>query len=266
MPDLRSEPRKPLKWRTVTALPYPVHFRYAEFGAGTEFAPHRHDWGQLNYVTHGVMQLEVGGRRFLSPPHYAVWIPPGCEHSSYNRHPVVYRAVDLDAGLCGALPVEPCTLAISPLLRAILVDFAERDVATPATEPDRRLAQVLLDQLAGARCETRYLPQAESPALAAVLDALQADPGDNRSLADWAATLHTTERTLARLCQRELGMGLGEWRQRLRFLRAVEALGLGQSVQAIAFDLGYGTASAFIAMFQRLAGMTPEQYRRRSVL
>jgi AraC-like DNA-binding protein len=33
-------------------------------------------------------------------------------------------------------------------------------------------------------------------------------------------------------------------------------------VQEIAFDRGYSTASAFIAMFQREAGTTPEQYRR----
>ncbi|MEZ2218628.1 helix-turn-helix domain-containing protein [Rhizobium sp. RCC_161_2] len=33
------------------------------------------------------------------------------------------------------------------------------------------------------------------------------------------------------------------------------------SIQAIAFDLGYSTPSAFIAMFKRLSGKTPEQYR-----
>ncbi|WP_281077370.1 helix-turn-helix domain-containing protein, partial [Variovorax paradoxus] len=78
----------------------------------------------------------------------------------------------------------------------------------------------------------------------------------------WAATVHMTERTLARQCQRELGMSFGDWRQRLRFLRAIDALEAGRTVQEIAFDLGYSTASAFIAMFQREAGTTPEQYRR----
>ena len=71
-----------------------------------------------------------------------------------------------------------------------------------------------------------------------------------------------TERTLARHCQRELGMSLGEWRQRLRYLQAVDRLEADMSVQDIAFDLGYATASAFIAMFQRVTGMAPEQFRR----
>ena len=33
------------------------------------------------------------------------------------------------------------------------------------------------------------------------------------------------------------------------------------TIQQIAFDLGYGTASSFIVMFRRAAGTTPEQYR-----
>lgn len=60
-------------------------------------------------------------------------------------------------------------------------------------------------------------------------------------------------------------MSFGEWRQRLRFLAAIEALDSARSVQEVAFDLGYSTASAFIAMFQRQAGCTPEQYRRANI-
>jgi transcriptional regulator GlxA family with amidase domain len=45
--------------------------------------------------------------------------------------------------------------------------------------------------------------------------------------------------SLARQFLRELGMSFGEWRLRLRFLRAIEALEAGTPIQAIAFDLGY---------------------------
>ena len=57
-------------------------------------------------------------------------------------------------------------------------------------------------------------------------------------------------------------MSFGEWRQRQRFLASIEALESSRSIQEIAFDMGYSSASAFIAMFQRQAGSTPEQYRR----
>ncbi len=48
----------------------------------------------------------------------------------------------------------------------------------------------------------------------------------------------------------------------MRYLLAIDALEAGLSVQQIAYDLGYSTPSAFIAMFQREAGTSPEQFRR----
>lgn len=255
-----SQPLLPIP--DFTALPAPIYFRHDEFGAGARCETHAHAWGQLNYASQGVMELNIAGSLFLSPPQYAVWIPPNAAHSSYNRSAIVYRSVYIAQELCNRLPVEACTLVLSPVLKAILNDCADRNIKAPQTDADRRLAQVVLDQLEHAPVEKCYLPFAETPALTAVLSALQDQPSDNRSQAEWAAQVHITERTLARHCVKELGMPLGEWRQRLRFLRAIEALKSNQSIQEIAFDLGYSTASAFIAMFQRLAGTTPEQYRK----
>ncbi|MFO6248832.1 AraC family ligand binding domain-containing protein, partial [Pseudomonas aeruginosa] len=78
---------------------FDVYFRYDEFGADTHSPPHTHAWGQLNYAAHGVMQLEIDGQRFLSPPQYAVWIPPERVHSCYNSQAIVYRSLYLSAGL-----------------------------------------------------------------------------------------------------------------------------------------------------------------------
>ena len=110
-----------------------------------------------------------------------------------------------------------------------------------------------------ARLETRLT----APDL---LDALQAQPWDTRSLADWASSVHTTERTLVRRCQRELGMSLVEWRQRLRVVKALPRLEAGDKIEAIAFDLGYASVSAFIAMFRRLMGVTPDAFRKGSAV
>ena len=253
---------QPLPILNVEDVPGSFYFRYDEFGAGMHADPHAHSWGHLNYASHGTLQMDVEGRQMLSPPQYAIWVPPNVVHGCHLRHAVVYRSIYVAPALCEALPARACMLAIGPIVKSILADFAERGVHIPSEAADLRLAQVVVDQLARCRVEPNYLPGAESALLSAVLDALQANPGDHRSLAEWAATVHTTERTLARHCLRELGMSLGEWRQRLRLLRAIDALEAGRTVQEIAFDLGYSTASAFIAMFQRQAGTTPEQYRR----
>ncbi|KAB0491868.1 AraC family transcriptional regulator [Pseudomonas vancouverensis] len=243
-------------------LPSAVYFRYADFNAHEYAAPHRHPWGTLEYAAHGILHMDVDGSRFMSPPQYAVWVPPHIEHSFYSHQPINYRAVCLAPSLCPELPRQACTLAISDILKAILKDFAARDVKIPEQEADQRLAQVLVDQLQRAPVHECYLPYARSAGLLGILEALQAEPGDNRPLADWAERIHVSERTLARQFVRELGMSFGEWRQRLRFLVAIEALETRRSIQEIAFDLGYSSGSAFIAMFQRQAGCTPEQYRR----
>ncbi|MNO96774.1 HTH-type transcriptional repressor of iron proteins A [compost metagenome] len=257
-------PRKLLAIPTFDQLPAPVYFRHDEFGADTHSAPHRHAWGQLNYTAHGVMHLDVAGERFLSPPHYAVWVPPDTEHGCYNPQAIVYRSMYLERSLCAALPTQPCSLMISEILKAILGDFARRGLKVAQDGRDQRLVQVLIDQLHQAPTQSCYLPFAQTEGLRQVLDALGNAPGDNRPLADWAAQVHVSERTLARQFMRELGLSFGEWRMRLRFLRAIEALEAGLPIQAIAFDLGYSSASAFIAMFQRQAQCTPEQYRRQA--
>ena len=258
-------PRHTVRLADFRSLPSPVYFRYSEFAPDTECTPHRHGWGSLDYSANGVMRMEVAGSRFMSPPQYAVWIPPNTEHSSYNAQAIVYRSVGLAPALCAQLPQAPCTLAISDILKAILSDFAQRDVNVPQSEADIRLAQVLVDQLKQAPMHDCFLPYARHPGLLGVLEGMQADPGDNRPLAQWAEQVHVSERTLARQFVRELGISFGEWRQRLRYLAAIEALDSDRSVQHVAFDLGYSTASAFIAMFQRHAGCTPEQYRRSNI-
>ncbi|VVO88042.1 AraC family transcriptional regulator [Pseudomonas fluorescens] len=245
-------------------LPAPVYFRYADFNTHEYASAHRHPWGTLEYSANGVLHMEIGNNRFMSPPQYAVWVPPGTEHSFYSNQPINYRAVCLAPSLCSELPQQACTLAISDILKAILKDFAARDVKIPERDADRRLAQVLVDQLRQAPVHECYLPYASSSGLMAILQALHDAPDNNQPLAHWAAQVHVSERTLARQFIRELGMSFGEWRQRLRFLAAIEALKSPRSVQAIAFDLGYSSGSAFIAMFARQAGCTPENYRRNS--
>ena len=88
------------------------------------------------------------------------------------------------------------------------------------------------------------------------------NPADGRSLADWARSAGASERTLARLFQRETGMTFGAWRQRLRLLLAIGRLAEGQAVTSVALDLGYESPSAFVAMFRRELGAPPTRYLR----
>ena len=244
--------------------PRPVSFRTESYAGGTVFPAKSQSWGELNYALVGVAELDIEGVRYLSPPHYAIWMPPDTMHEAWSRHDVRYVTVYVARELCDDLPQTPQTLSISPLLKAILADFAARNIGLPVTPEDLRMALVLVDQIRLAeRCES-YLPLSSDALLGPVLVALQAAPGDRRSLAEWARMMKTTERTLSRRCHHELAMSFNEWRQRLKLVAALAMLEDDMPVQKVALQLEYGSASAFIAMFRRLTGSSPMQMRRGS--
>ena len=234
---------------------FDVYFRYDEFGADTHSPPHA--WGQLNYAAHGVMQLEIDGQRFLSPPQYAVWIPPERVHSCYNSQAIVYRSLYLSAELSRRLPATPCTLAISAILKAILSDFAERGVNLPTSAQDHawpgsswtswnapspRRLPALRPYPGAARGARRTAGRAGRQPLAGAMGAAGAQHRANPGPALPARTGHDL------------------WRMAPTpaLPRGHRGAGSRQGIQQIAFD---SSPSAFISMFRRLAGTTPEQYR-----
>ncbi len=239
-------------------------FAYELANANTEYLPHAHPWGQAIFVQSNVLQMQIGAARLLTPMEIPIWIPPGVEHASYNRKQAHFRTFNVAAALCAGLPPRACLLSVSSIVQAIMAELARRELTLPATPEDLRLCEVLLDQLKRAEEQESYLPTSEDKYLAPVLRALEQDPADSTTLAQWAARVYTTERTLSRRCQAALGMSFSEWRQRLRFLHAISLLEQGKTVQETALELGYSSASALIAMFQQQSGTTPDRYRSRS--
>ena len=237
--------------------------RYEQANAKTEYLPHLHSWGQVIFVTSHVLEMEVEGERLLTPADMPIWIPPEQRHSSYNHCHAQFRTFNLAADLCAGMPDNACLLHVDAIVHAIMNDFAQRELEQPESEADWRLCEVLIDRLRQAPVHTSYLPMSDDKFLAPILRALEENPGDNTTLAQWAKRVFTTERTLARRCQQLLKMSFSEWRQRLRFLRTIALLEQGYSVQAIAHQLGYSSASALIVMFQQQAGTTPVSYRSR---
>lgn len=230
----------------------------------TDLDEELHDWGQLAFIHNGLMELSIEGDSFIAPARFGVWIPPRARHCSYNHRPIDFGTINVASALCAALPTTPCVLDLSPLVLAIIDHFHQRQLLEPQTPADLRLGEVLIDQLVLSPRRQRYLPMSEDRLLAPVLRALEQNPADSRPLAAWAKQVHSTERTLSRRCHRELGMSFSEWRQRLRFIQALSLLERPISIKEIALELGYSSPSAFITMFQSLAGVTPDRYRKRT--
>lgn len=244
------------------APPNPLYLRYSQIQGGNALAEHSHPWGQLSHISLGIMEVEVTGRRLIAPPEFLVWVPANEPHSAYNDRTLHYTSIYVSEALSANLPTASCLLQLTPLLKALLDDFVARRVSHMSTPSDVLQAELLIDRLAVADSQHNYLPWSSDRLLGTLLASLQAAPDDNRTLEQWAEQLHTTSRTLARRCHRDLGMSFGQWRTRLRMVQALSWLRGPMPIQEMAWRLGYGSTSAFIAMFQREQGCSPQRYRQ----
>lgn len=231
---------------------------------GWEKEPHAHRRGQLLLSVKGLITCEVASGLWLVPSQNALWIPPGKVHDMHCVGDVEIYLVFMDASLIGALPQQCCTLAISPLLRELIRAVSHLPPLYDEAGPPAPLIQTMLNELAAAPVERLHLPMPGDMRLRKVADAWAADPADRAGLGAWAQRIGMSERSLSRLVLGETGMSFIRWRQQFQIMQALERLARGVSVQHIAFDLGYESPSAFIAMFRKILGASPSRYLARS--
>ena len=225
-----------------------------------ETAVHHHRKAQLVMTRSGVVTCEVDRNVWIVPPRCAVWIPGGVPHSLRMSGEVALCCLFVEPDALPGLPRECCTVSVSPLLRELLLQAVTFSGSYDENGSEGRLARVLLDQLAAAPVERLNVPMPVEPRLRRIADALIADPSDRATVAEWGRRVGAAERTLARILRREVGMSFGRWRQQLHLLVALQRLAAGSSVQAVALDLGYESASPFITMFRKTLGRSPGRY------
>ncbi|MEM8683768.1 MAG: AraC family transcriptional regulator, partial [Pseudomonadota bacterium] len=103
-------------------------------------------------------------------------------------------------------------------------------------------------------------PMPADPRLVEVCRVILNDPSSTEGVDDYAKIACMSRRNFTRSFKRETGMGVAVWRQQVRLLEALSLLSLGASVTSAALDVGYESASAFSAMFQRTFGVPPSKY------
>ncbi len=226
------------------------------------FALHRHRRAQLVYAIEGFMTVETASGTWAVAAQHAVWVPAGIEHEVRSPGPLAMRTLYIDPAVAAGLPASCCVLRVPPLLRELILRATTLPDLLPPDGPEARLLAVIPDELRALAPEPLHLPLPRDRRLRAVTERLGAALPDDRPLGAWAASVGASERTLARLFLKETGLTFGAWRQRLRLLSAVARLAEGQAVTTVAYDLGYGSPSAFIAMFKRAFGQTPGRYVR----
>lgn len=240
--------------------PLPAVAYQLDFVDHAEEVPvHQHRKGQLIIALHGAVTCTAGEDIWIVPPNCGVWIPGGVPHSARATENARLNYLFVEPG-AAQLPLECCTLAISPMIRE-MVDRLARERADYREDGHvARLARVALDELAEMPRERFNLPVSSHPKIRAMADALTVRPSDRSTLSQWAQRVAMSERSLARLMVRETGLTFGRWRQQLYLVIALRDLAGGAPVQTVAAELGYESVNAFITMFKKALGATPAQY------
>jgi AraC-like DNA-binding protein len=194
------------------------------------------------------------------PPHRAVWVPAAVEHSIEMCSSVLMQTVYVAAGLSQAFPRGCCAVNVSPLLRELIVHTVKLGALDRSIPAQSRLIGVLLDQIEVLPIMPLELPMPKDPRACRVAAWLRQHHDDPGLLKQLRRTAGCSTRTIERLFRDETGMTFGRWRQQLRLLHALRLLAAGDAVTTVALDVGYDSPSAFIAMFRRSLGTTPNRY------
>ena len=243
--------------RPFEQAPRPLVGYAHDYPDGYHTGRHQHPRAQLLYATTGLMRIETDDAHYAVPPGSGLWVPAGASHAVRTDGEVRMRALFLRADAARAGPREISLIAISPLLRELILAACAEPLAWEKRGRVGHIAALAIDEIGRAASRPLSLPVARDPRLARVTQALLADPMDGRGLAEHAEAAGASVRTLARLFRAETGMSFQQWRRQLRMTEALARLAQGEPPERAAARVGYASVPAFGAAFRSVFGTTP---------
>ncbi|MBS7252683.1 AraC family transcriptional regulator [Flavobacterium branchiicola] len=255
--DYQTHPITDLGFQVNPLLPV---LGYTETITDAICSLHSHPRAQLIYATTGVMNIVVENQIWVVNPLQGLWIPGDVEHQVSFQKDVKLYSIFIDPSYTKDLPIQSFSFDISSFLKQLMFKIISFPDQKNTTQSQKRIMDVLLDELALIQPSSTFLPTSNNAKLKNIVNLLINDVANKESIEYFANLSCMSSRTLSRLFIKELGMSFSDWRIRLKLLEAIKRLGEKQSIKEIAFDLGYETSSAFIFMFKKNLGKTPSNY------
>lgn len=252
-----DERRLPLYAAGELEVPFVIAGWEERVDRDTHWPDHSHPTHELLWNERGASTATVGQRVFTVTPTLGIWIPAGTVHAADAPAGTWYRAAQFGTQAVEPLATEPTAVAITPLLRLLLMRLVEpglSDASRAVTEA------AVLDVMAPAPREL-VVRMPRSALLAPLVHALRASPGDARSLDDWSRELGVSTRTITRALQADTGLGFARWQAAVRANHAAVLLLRGDDLDDVASGCGFATVSAFSTAFRRSTGVTPGAFR-----
>jgi AraC-like DNA-binding protein/quercetin dioxygenase-like cupin family protein len=227
--------------------------------AGHRIEAHAHDWHQLIYAAAGIMTVTADKGIWVVPPQWAIWAPAGVEHEISFNGGSEFATLYLPVDHWKDLPDESTVIAVSPLLRELVLRACEIGMLDRRDDVENATAMLIVDCLRAQSTRALGLPMPVSEDLKRVANHCNDERGASGG-GEIARKFGLGVRTLERRFAAETGMTFGQWRRHARFLRALRLLAEGRAVKTVARDAGYRSASAFVAAFSETFGTTPGRY------
>ncbi|ALM53674.1 AraC family transcriptional regulator [Halomonas huangheensis] len=244
------------------AMDMPVTGIAIDYPSGHVVEPHSHPRSQLLYAIQGVLVVETQVGRWVTPPSRGVWLQAGTQHSLRMRGAAQVRSLFINPDAIPGLPTSDCVIAISPLLRELILAATQLADHYSSDSRDARLVRLLLDELCTLPVLPLHLPWPDDKRIAHVCRTLSDQPAVNLSANEWARQLAMSPKTFHRRFLLSTGVTFGRWRQQARLLYSLECLAQGESVLGVALQHGYSSQSAFAAAFKRQFGVPPSAFYR----
>ena len=244
-------------------LPVTVAVMQKQFPAGFVIAPHSHRRDQLLYAASGTMRIRTRTHSWIVPPERALYMPGGTSHAVSMRNPVEMRTLYIEPGSDPNLLTECAVITPSALLKELIAALLREPENYAQSQRGTWIGKLILDEVCRGKALDLSIPMPSDPRLLRVCEHVTGNPGETCCLADLSRMAGASERTLARLCETELGMGFSAWRQQVRFHYALEDLARGSPVGKVARACGYASESAFTAAFRKSFGHPPSRILQR---
>jgi AraC-like DNA-binding protein len=252
-------PIDPMAYAPTAARP--VRAKVRRLAAATRVDPHSHPWAQVAMSSAGVIRMSAARSTYIVPPSRALWIPPGVEHVVTVIEDAEIRTLYVHQDAVDPTHWAECrVLEVSSLLRELVPHLAVEPGAGAASERERCLSSLILDELQRARPVRLGVDLPSDKRLRALCEAVLDEPARWATLDGWARQAGASPRTVARLFRSELGTSFGQWRQQVLLAHALTLAARKQPMAHIAAELGYASASAFTAMVKRSVGAPPSQF------
>lgn len=227
---------------------------------------HKHKKGQFLYTEGGVVYLNTPEQSYFLPARHYIWIPAGMPHSIHPSTPeVIMRNLYFPVSASDDTFFHRTAIyPVDDLLMELMM-FTNRWNGNIHPEEESRYGiaksfKLLLPELSRGALPLA-LPYPDDARLVKIVEYLDRHIAENIRFKHIADHFRISERSLARLFQKELNMSFIQYFTILRMLKGLTLLLDDKlAISEVAAKVGYSSLPTFSNTFTRIVGVRPSEY------